>query len=232
MTSRAEASFVNNLGDIDELLRIHADVTGESPGRRRKLGPLRELTIVLLTAFWEAFCEDLAAEALRHLVAYAPDAQVLPVELRKQVAKELSVDKSNTLEVWKLAGDGWRSVLVDRLEGLQELRNRRLNSPRTQQVNDLFRETLGIENISGSWHWASINPERAAAKLDEYIVIRHEVAHRGSSTDRIWKYDINDYYTHVWNLVERTAAEVASVLADATGVTPWPDEAAPSGEER
>ena len=138
----------------------------------------------------------------------------------------------NTLEVWKLAGDGWRSVLVDRLEGLQELRNRRLNSPRTQQVNDLFRETLGIENISGSWHWASINPERAAAKLDEYIVIRHEVAHRGSSTDRIWKYDINDYYTHVWNLVERTAAEVASVLADATGVTPWPDEAAPSGEER
>jgi hypothetical protein len=208
----------------------HADITGESPGRRRKLGPLRELTIVLLTAFWEAFCEDLAAEALRHLVVYAPDAQVLPVELRKQVAKELSVDKNNTLEVWKLAGDGWRSVLVDRLEGLQELRNRRLNSPRTQQINDLFRETLGIENISGSWHWASINPQRAAAKLDEYIVIRHEVAHPGSSADRIWKYDINDYYTHVWNLVERTAAEVARVLADATGVTPWPDETAP-GEE-
>ncbi|MCW2931944.1 MAG: hypothetical protein JWM19_2906 [Actinomycetia bacterium] len=230
MTSRAEASFVKNCEDIDELLRIHADITGESPGRRRKLGPLRELTIVLLTAFWEAFCEDLAAEALQHLVAHAPDAQALPAELRKQVARELAADK-NTLAAWKLAGDGWRTVLVDRLEGLQELRNRRLNSPRTQQVNDLFREALGIENISRSWHWASISPERAAEKLDEYIVIRHEVAHRGSSTDRIWQYDINDYYSHVWNLVGRTAAEVARVLADVTGIAPWPDETAPGEED-
>jgi hypothetical protein len=228
MTSRAEASFVKNCEDIDELLRIHADITGESPGRRRKLGPLRELTIVLLTAFWEAFCEDLAAEALRHLVTHAPDAQALPVELRKQVARDLEADK-NTLAAWKLAGDGWRSVLVDRLDGLQELRNRRLNSPRTQQV--LFREALGIEDISGSWHWASISPQRAAAKLDEYVVIRHEVAHRGSSADRIWKYDIHEYYNHVWHLVERTATEVARVLADATGVAPWPDEAAPGEED-
>jgi hypothetical protein len=230
MTSRAEASFVKNCEDIDELLRIHADITGESPGRRRKLGPLRELTIVLLTAFWEAFCEDLVAEALRHLVDYAPDAQALPVELRKQVAREIAADK-NTLEVWKLAGDGWRSVLVSRLEGLQELRNRKLNSPRTQQINDLFRDALGIENISGSWRWNTMDARRAAEKLDEYITIRHEVAHRGSSADRIWKYDINDYYTHVWHLAGRTAAEVARVLADVTGVVPWPDETAPGGED-
>jgi hypothetical protein len=229
MTSRAEASFVKNCEDINELLQIHADISGESPGRRRKLGPLRELTIVLLTAFWEAFCEDLAGEALEHLVAHAPDYQALPVELRKQVARELEADKNN-LAVWKLAGDGWRTVLAERLERMQELRNRRLNSPKTQQVNDLFREALGIEDISGSWHWASISPQRAAEKLDEYIDIRHQVAHRGSSADRIWRYDINEYYNHVWYLVERTAAEVARVLAGATGVTPWPDETVP-GEE-
>lgn len=225
MTSLAESSFVNNCEDIDELLRIHAEVSGESPGRRRKLGPLRELTIVLLTAFWEAFCEDLVAEALQHLVAHAPDHQALPVELQKQVARELEADK-NALAVWKLAGDGWRTVLADRLESMQELRNRRLSNPGTRQVNDLFRDALGIEGISGSWHWASIGPERAAEKLDEYITIRHEVAHRGSSADRIWKYDINEYYSHVSHLVDRTAAEVARVLADATGVTPWPEEIA------
>jgi hypothetical protein len=230
MTSRAEAFFAKNLGDIDELLQIHADITGESPGRRRKLGPLRGLTIVLLTAFWEAFCEDLAAEALEHLVTHAPDHHALPAELRKQVARELEADK-NALAVWQLADGGWRKVLTGRLDVMQEQRNRKLNNPKTQQINDLFREALGIEKISASWHWNTMDAPRAAEKLDEYVSIRHEVAHRGSSTDRIWKYDINDYYGHVWGLVERTAAEVGSVLAGATGVTPWPDEAAPGGEE-
>lgn len=219
MTSRAEASFVKNCEDIEELLLIHTDITGEAPGRRRKLGALRKSAIVLMTALWEAFCEDLADEALQHLVAHAPDAQVLPVELRKQVAKELAADKNN-LEVWKLAGDGWRSVLVNRLAELQELRNRKLNNPKTRQINDLFRDALGIGKISESWHWNKMDAQRAAGKLDEYVTIRHEVAHRGSSADRIWKYDVNEYYNHVWRLVEQTAAEIAGVLAGITGVPP------------
>jgi hypothetical protein len=108
---------------------------------------------------------------------------------------------------------------------LQELRNRKLNNPKTQQINNLFRDTLGIEKISESWHWNKMDAQRAAGKLDEYITVRHEVVHRGSSADRIWKYDVNEYYNHVWRLVEQTAAEIARVLTDITGVPPWPDEA-------
>jgi hypothetical protein len=224
MTSRAEASFVKNCEDIDELLKIHTDITGEAPGRRRELGALRKSAIVLLTAFWEAFCEDLAAEAVQHVVAHAPNAEVLPVELRKQIAKELT-DPKNNLAIWKLADGGWRSVLVNRLKSVQEQRNRKLNTPTAQNINDFFRDALGIEKISESWHWTKMDAQRAAEKLDEYITIRHEVAHRGRSVDRIWKYDVNEYYNHAWRLVEQTAAEITRVLTDATGVTPWPDEA-------
>ncbi|MGI8452093.1 MAG: MAE_28990/MAE_18760 family HEPN-like nuclease [Streptosporangiaceae bacterium] len=224
MTSRAEASFVKNCEDIEELLKIHTEITGEAPGRRRKIGALHKSAIVLLTAFWEAFCEDLAAEALQHVVANAPNAEVLPAELRKQVAKELEEHKNN-LAVWELADDGWRSVLVSRLARLQEQRNRWLNNPTTQKINDLFSDALGIEKISESWHWNKMTAQRAAEKLDEFIIVRHEVAHRGSSADRIWKYDVNEYYNHAWRLVEQTAAEIARVLADTTGVVPWPDEA-------
>jgi hypothetical protein len=224
MTSNAKASFVKNCEDIDELQQIFADVTAASPGRRRRLGAVHRSAIVLLTAFWEAFCEDIAAEALQHLVAHAPDAQALPLELRKQVAREITDDKNN-LAAWRLAGDGWRSVLVSRLERLQEARNRKLNTPKTRQINDLFREVLGIEKISECWHWTTMDEQRAAQKLDEYITIRHEVAHRGQSADRVWQYDVNEYYNHVWRLVERTAAEIAGILAGATGVSPWPDGA-------
>ena len=68
MTSSAQASFVKNCEDIDELQQVFADVTAASPGRRRRLGAIHKSAIVLLTAFWEAFCEDIAAEALQHLV--------------------------------------------------------------------------------------------------------------------------------------------------------------------
>ena len=224
MTSRAETSFVKNCEDIDELLKIHTDITGVTPGRSRKLGALRNSAIVLLTAFWEAFCEDLIAEAVEHVVVHAPNARALPVEVRKQIAKEVADPKNNNLAAWELADDGWRSVLVSRLERLQEQRNRKLNTPKTEQINDLFHDALGIEKISESWHWTQMDAQRAAEKLDEYIIIRHEVAHRGSSADRIWRYDVNDYYSHVWHLVEQTAAETARVLTDVTGVAPWPDE--------
>jgi hypothetical protein len=223
VASRAEASFVKNCEDIDQLLKIHTDITGAGHGAG-KLEALHKSAIVLLTAFWEAFCEDLAAEALQHVVDHARTARVLPVELRKQVAKELA-DRKNDLAVWELAGDGWRPLLVSRLERLQEQRNRKLNTPKTQQINDLFREALGIEEISESWHWGGMTAPRAAKKLDEFITVRHEVAHRGSATYTVWKYDVNDYYNHVRRLVGRTAAEIARVLTDVTGVTAWPDEA-------
>ena len=229
MTSAAQTSFVKNCEDINELQQIFADVTEASPGRRRRLGAVHKPAIVLLTAFWEAFCEDIAAEALQHLVTRAPDAQALPLELRKQVAKDLAGGK-NTLAAWKLAGDGWRSVLVSRLENLQKARNRKLSTPNTQQIGDFFHRTLGIGKIPDSWHWSRMNAQRSGEKPDEYLMVRHEVAHRGNAAFKVWQYDVDEYYNHVWRLVERTADEIAGILAGATGVSPWPGEAGEGGE--
>jgi len=49
------------------------------------------------------------------------------------------------LAVWSLADGGWRQVLMDRLDGLREARNRRLNTPKAGQIDDLFFRALGIE---------------------------------------------------------------------------------------
>jgi hypothetical protein len=42
---------------------------------------------VFTSTYWEAFCEDLAAEALRHLAEHAKDANALPPGVKKTFKK-------------------------------------------------------------------------------------------------------------------------------------------------
>ena len=83
MASAAHAAFDSNAEDVERLLEIHADIGGDAQGRRFGLEVLNKSAVVLITAIWEAYCEDVASEALEHLVAHAPSATALPVELRR-----------------------------------------------------------------------------------------------------------------------------------------------------
>src|SRR5262249_14403278 len=105
--------------------------------------------IVLITTYWEAYCEDVAAEALKHIVTHADSSDGLPKGLKKRIGKEVSKTQ-NDLEVWKLSDSGWKSYLTNRLATLQEERNRKLNTPRATNINELFVEALGISKISSS----------------------------------------------------------------------------------
>ncbi len=129
MASSARKAFDKNREDVDRLMEIHLSLAGDRPGRKYQAEVLNKASIVLLTAFWEAYCEDVAAEGLKFIVDNAIDTAALPKELRKQVAKELSGDLDE-LAVWKLSGEGWRPVLEQRLADLQTERNRKLNTPK------------------------------------------------------------------------------------------------------
>ena len=141
MPSKARFKFNANADDIGRLLEIHKDLGGDKKGRRFRLEVLNKSAIVLITAIWEAYCEDLAKEALEHIVKNAPDSTALPKELKKRIAKELKEDK-NEVMVWTLADPGWRIVLTKRLSNLAEERNRKLNTPKAQNIIDLFRVGL------------------------------------------------------------------------------------------
>jgi RiboL-PSP-HEPN len=87
MPSEAQKSLDANLMEIDRLLELHTLVGGPAKGRRRGLEVLNKSAIVLITAYWEAYCEDIAAEALAHIVKHAKSSAVLPNELKKQLPK-------------------------------------------------------------------------------------------------------------------------------------------------
>lgn len=221
MPSEARKAFDKNLIDIERLMKLHQQVGGKLPGRRYGLEVLNKSAIVLITSFWEAYCEDIAAEGLAHIVKHAKSADALPKEMKKQIAKELTADK-NELALWAVADEGWRLVLESRLARLQEQRNRRLNTPKSAEIDDLFMSALGLTNISDSWKWArKMTSKRARSKLDKYVTLRGSIAHRGISLKGVTKGEVDDYYDFVKQLAAKTGGEVNSHVKTITGRPLW-----------
>lgn len=217
LPSKAHRAFKENCADIDRLIDIHSRLTGTAPGRRYDVEVLNKAAIVLITSFWEAYCEDLAAEALEHVVNHSKTAANLPNDLQKAVAKSLKAE-THDLAVWRLADDGWRVVLRSRLADLQQERNKKLNTPKAEQIDDLFVRAVGINNVSSRWYWNNMPAQRAKDKLDGYVSLRGEVAHRGRAARTIHKSAVVDYYSHVWIIVGKTDGYINRVIRSSTGV--------------
>jgi len=215
--SRAQATLLSNSADITMIFEIHNLLRAGQRGRgRQRLEVANKAAVVLVTAFWEAFCEDLATEALTHLVEYSESPQNLPLGLRKRIAKDLAKDP-HELAMWQLADDGWRNLLKKRQSELQEERNRRLNTPKADRIDEFFQFALGIGDISDSWVWSGMSAERAREKLDGYVALRGEIAHRGAAAKPVSKTTVKDYYNHIRHLAFETGITINLAMRKATG---------------
>lgn len=221
MPSNARKAFDENVQDVERLMDLHKQKGGSLRGRRFGLEVLNKSAIVLITSFWEAYCEDIAAESLAHIVKYATSAKLLPKELKKQIAKELKANL-NELAIWSVADNGWKSVLEKRLIKLKEERNKNLNTPKSVKVDDLFMTALGISKISGSWRLSSrMAPEQARNKLDKYVTLRGSIAHRGVASKSVKKVDVEDYYSLIKKIAAKTGGKVNAHTRSITGRYLW-----------
>jgi outer membrane murein-binding lipoprotein Lpp len=221
MASKARAAFDKNAKDIERLLELHKNEGGADRGRRYGLEVLNKSAIVLLTAFWEAYCEDIAAEGLEHLVKHLKDPTNLPDALKKSVSKRLKSDV-HELSVWEVSGDAWRSYLRAQFAALKESRDRKLNTPKTVQIVDLFRDSVGVEDIAASWKWAKkMTARRAKEKLDRMVTLRGSIAHRGVNEAAVTKAQVTDYFDFIKRLVAVTGGAVNSHVKAATGKPLW-----------
>jgi hypothetical protein len=220
VASKARKAFDDNAGDIDRLLEIHEALGGTGVGRRHQLEVLNKSALVLLTATWEAYCEDIAAEALEHLIVHAPSPEALPKEVKQVVAKELK-GEAHELAMWQLAGDGWRAVLRGRLDRLREQRNRQFNAPKSAGVDELFSKALGLDKVSDAWNWPRMSVAGARKKLDQLVDLRGAIAHRGRGSGHCYKSEVESYFTHVRRLVSKTGGRVNTFVRKATGKGLW-----------
>jgi hypothetical protein len=114
MPSNARISLSKNLDDVEALLKFHEEHGGNAPGRRFGLEVLNKSAIVLITACWEAYCEDIAEEGLEFIVNNAKTSDVLPIEIKKIIAKNLKREQ-NELAIWNIYDNKWRDVLRSNL---------------------------------------------------------------------------------------------------------------------
>jgi len=76
---------------------------------------------------------------------------------------------------------------------------------------DLF----GLEVLALAWH-VLVN---ARAKLDSYVVLRGQIAHRLKHVTTVYKNLSADYLNHVERLV--TITQVSEHFLGCLGTTPW-----------
>jgi hypothetical protein len=103
-------------------------------------------------------CEDIAAEALEHLITNISTGSQLPKDLKKKIAADIKADL-NELAMWDLADAGWRGKLTP-ASLLTAERNRKLNTPKADQIDELFVTALGLQDVSNSWRWKKCRPPR------------------------------------------------------------------------
>lgn len=208
--------------DIAREKDIAGDPTGEVVCRA---------AIVSISAYWEAYCEDIASEGLTHLVEHVASIDDLPITLRRDVAADLKNDK-HELAIWALAGDGWRAALRRRLDRYTAKRNWSFSSPKPAQIDELFDQALGIAKISEKWTWdapkskrinepPTMTPAQAREMLTMYIELRGEIAHRGNAKQPVTVGEVAKFYEFINRLVAKTGGEVNTVVKKATGIPLW-----------
>lgn len=220
MPSAAKSAFEANREDVDRLWAIHQDVAGGGPGRKRDVEVLNRAAVVFITACWESYVEDVAKEAFDHMVDHAPSASAVPSKIKSFVAQRLR-DEQNPLEEWALADSGWQTQLKAHQSEVEKRWTGSFNTPKSEQVKGLFSEMLGITNVTTDWRWKKMKASTARDKLDEYVTLRGDIAHRVTSTTPVYKADGSDYLNHVVRLSDKTDDTVRKHIEKVVGTPPW-----------
>lgn len=210
-----------SMEDAKRLLEIHADVGGTAQGRRYGIEVLNKSAVIFIAAAWEAFVEDIATQAIEHIVNEAKDHSSIPLPIRKAAAKGLEDDK-NELRVWDLADDGWKSVVISYRDEVIRDKISTFNTPKPYNVDDLFKKLLGIEKISSNWRWSGMAATSASKKLKKFIEMRGAIAHRGALTQSVTRAYVRGHGSFISRLSVRTANVVRKRVRKQVGSFPWP----------
>jgi len=213
-SSRARRAFHDNSDDVRSLWTLH-QAAKDSSVLQRHLGPANKGTYLLIAALWETYCEDVVLETMDELLAGTSSADALPVAIRRAIAKDLKEDK-HELGPWQLAGEGWRELARERARRL--CTDMVFNSPKTANVDELFRKTLGIEGLSQCWVTDRVPSARLA--LDEHLTQRGEIAHRAATTS-VSKRQVSDFYQLVMDLAKSMDTHLGAFVFVATGIDPF-----------
>lgn len=212
--------FLSNIKEVRRLLAIHKQIAGGGVGYKHNVEVLNKSCIVLLVACFEAYIEDLASSAFEFMLSHADDAHIFPIHVLTQASKKLKADEDER-KVWQLAGNGWKKVITDHKEGLLKKHIGLFNTPKVEPIDRLFKDLLGVPQLSNAWKWKAMSVGNSRSKLNDLIELRGAIAHRVSVDRSVTKL----YVTESIDFINRVCVICHNAINDfvftRTGKKPW-----------
>lgn len=178
--SQAATLFFENIDEALQLLRLVPEVTEE-----KTKYTLIKSAIVVSVSYWERFIEDIMVEGCRFIADGLRNPLDLPEYTKEKIALSMVNAKreANTYEfsesIWRFSGEGWTkqyTAFVDQIVGS-------FNTANSKNVKEACWEVFGIRNIFANW----ISPDPIipmnTIMLDDFINLRHVIAHGASGKD-------------------------------------------------
>ncbi len=168
MPSSAYTTFKSKLiADVDELILIHKDSRTGKRGRHG-LGHLTRSALMLsctaLEQYIESVCKDLIDKVIENVAFLKTDKY-----LQTAFALYVKGNKDDDLFCLQLMGDGWKKCLSQYVEN----KTSSFNTPNTQNIKRLVKETAGID-VSPVFN------KRRSAMLNRFIKERGDITHQGA----------------------------------------------------
>jgi len=138
----------------------------------------------------------------------------LPKELRQHIGKKIfeETDSKHVEKLWRLAGRDWKEVLRDNLKGFKGENIEKFHWPKWEGVEGLFNKVLGLPKLTRNWAWEKSNCETTRKKLNHFVDLRSDIAHRGKASRKIKLKDVNDFLNPILRIADKMEETVAEHL--------------------
>lgn len=179
-------------------------IDGHTRLRRGQRGPdpdksILRASVLMLCATWELYCESLLKESVDKLLQHFADPTKLPNDMQGQLKAAVHAEHVVKSTPLRLAGFGWRSVYAESVRSACD----RFNTPKSENLNDLFKKWIGLKIISDCWTCGK-------SEIDDFVSLRGEIAHRGSDSKAVSKDECNHYRT----VIEKCIRECDDAMYD------------------
>ena len=202
MPSSALLKFeAHMLVDVDRTIQSHGQLNHDGMGRRG-LGHITRGGVLMLCAAWELYLEELAVECCRIFVDRLNSPDQLPLPVQKEISKVVR-DSKHELKPLELAGDGWVTIFQNHVG--QSVSN--LNTPKSNNLDPLFKRLLGVDEISSFW-------SEGKAEVNAFVSARGDIAHRGRDVGYVTINKLHEYRALIVKSVIDTDNSMADYIRD------------------
>ncbi|PJZ59447.1 hypothetical protein CH376_23650 [Leptospira adleri] len=163
---------------------MHKELSSAKKGRREdRLSVINRSVMIFISACWESYVEDIVIESFDFILTEATNSSQIPIRVRMKAIDDI-VKSEDKRRIWEISDNNWKKILIKRKDEILEDWIGDFHTPKAKNVDKLFADLLGITQISLSWYWQKMDCTKASKKLDEFVTIRGNIAHRTPSQSK------------------------------------------------